>query len=182
MYSPVFLSRPTTSGSPPVLSISLSNHSFSILASSFAWTLAHSRPLWRFVFFSKRTFNALSSSSRCCRDNCFLLLVMCFILFLYASRADRGYLLLRLRHLLGSLFTCATRAYFMVNVLIVAFGLFQSRKHFPGPATMTCGQTFVSTFRNKFLQKDPPYKRLSLRVKLAAFRRKFITLFYHSLL
>src|SRR6266576_7256998 len=71
MYSPVFLSNPTTSGSPPVLSISLSDHSFSALASSFAFTLAHSRPLWRFIFFSKRAFNDLSSSSRCSGDNSF---------------------------------------------------------------------------------------------------------------
>src|SRR6266852_5417655 len=74
MYSPVFLSWPTTSGSPPVLSISLSDHSFSALASGFACTLAHSRPLWRFMFFSKRAFNALSSSSRCSGDKAFLLL------------------------------------------------------------------------------------------------------------
>src|SRR6266542_1065212 len=80
MYSPVFLSWPTTSGSPPVLSISLSDHSFSVLASSFDSTLAHSRPLWRFMLFSKRAFNALSSSSRCFGDNCFLLLVMLLIL------------------------------------------------------------------------------------------------------
>src|SRR5919106_6975450 len=86
MYSPVFLSWPTTSGSPPVLSISLSDHSFSVLASSFACTLAHSRPLWRFMFFSKRAFNALSSSSRCFGDNFFLLLVMLFILLLQADR------------------------------------------------------------------------------------------------
>src|SRR6266571_5132361 len=79
MYSPVFLSWPTTSGSPPVLSISLSDHSFSALASSFAWTFAHSRPLWRFRFFSKRAFNALSSSSRCFGGNSFLLLFMLFI-------------------------------------------------------------------------------------------------------
>src|SRR5215216_296693 len=92
MYSPVCLSNPTTSGSPPVLSISLSDHSFSILTSSFACTLAHSRPLWRFMFFSKRAFNALSSSSRCCGDNCFLLLVMLFILLLQVHRANRGYL------------------------------------------------------------------------------------------
>src|SRR2546425_3062348 len=71
MYSPVFLSNPTTSGSPPVLSISLSDQSFSALASSFAFTLAHSRPLWRFVFFSKRAFSALSISSRCSGDNSF---------------------------------------------------------------------------------------------------------------
>src|SRR6266545_4163573 len=86
MYSPVFLSNPTTSGSPPVLSISLSDHSFSVLASSFTWTLAHSRPLWRFMFFSNRSFNALSSSSRCSGDTCFLLLVMFFILLLQAHR------------------------------------------------------------------------------------------------
>src|SRR5712691_5552455 len=85
MYSPVFLSRPTTSGSPPVLSISLSDHSFSVLASSFACTFAHSRPLWRSMFFSKRAFNALSSSSRC-SDNSFLLLLMFFILLLQAHR------------------------------------------------------------------------------------------------
>src|SRR6058998_3313499 len=65
MYWPVLLSSPTTSGSPPVLSISLSDHSFSALASSFACTLVHSRPLWRFMFFSKRALNAPSISSRC---------------------------------------------------------------------------------------------------------------------
>src|SRR5438128_5319710 len=80
MYSPVFLSNPTTSGSPPVLSISLSDHIFSVLASSLVCTLAHSRPLWRSMFFSKRAFNALSSSSRCSGDNSFLLLLMFFIL------------------------------------------------------------------------------------------------------
>src|SRR5437870_12090029 len=86
MYSPIFLSWPTTSGSPPVLSISLSDHSFSVLASSFACTFAHSRPLWRSMFFSKRAFNALSSSSRCSGDNSFLLLLMFFILLLQAHR------------------------------------------------------------------------------------------------
>src|SRR6266571_8433855 len=89
MYSPVFLSWPTTSGSPPVLSISLSDHSFSALASSFACTLAHSRPLWRFRFFSKRSFNALSSSSRCFGDNSFLLLFMLFIVWTAARRVFR---------------------------------------------------------------------------------------------
>src|SRR2546422_4184750 len=95
MYSPVFLSNPTTSGSPPVLSISLSDHSFSVLASSFACTLAHSRPLWRFMFFSKRAFNAPSSSSRCSGDKSFLLLLMfrALVLIVVASRVS--YLLLR---------------------------------------------------------------------------------------
>src|SRR5436309_10500063 len=95
MYSPVFLSWPTASGSPPVLSISSSDHSFSVLASSFACTFAHSRPLWRFMFFSKRAFNALSSSSRCSGDNSFLLLLMFFILLLQTHRLHRltgGYL------------------------------------------------------------------------------------------
>src|SRR6476620_6088141 len=78
MYSPVFLSRPTTSGSPPFLSISLCDHSFSILASSFACTLAHSRPLWRFMFFSKRVFNILRSSSYCPDGNTFLVLSVFF--------------------------------------------------------------------------------------------------------
>src|ERR1041384_1712698 len=64
------------SGSPPVLSISLSDHSFSGLASSFACTLAHSTPLWRFMLLSKRAFKPASSSSRCFGDKSFLLLLM----------------------------------------------------------------------------------------------------------
>src|SRR4030095_5113417 len=86
MYSPVLLSCPTTSGSPPVLSISLSDHSFSALASSFVCTLAHSRSSWRFILFSKRAFITLSSSSRCSDDNFFLLLLMLLILLLQAHR------------------------------------------------------------------------------------------------
>src|ERR1700682_1484352 len=96
MYSPVFLSWPITSGSPPVLSISLSDHIFSALASSFDCTCAHSRPLWRLVFFSKRAFNAPSSSSCCSGDKSFLLLFMfraLVALIVVASRAF--YLLLR---------------------------------------------------------------------------------------
>src|SRR5213079_1194974 len=96
MYSPVFLSWPTTSGSPPVLSISLSDHTFSALASSFACTLSHSRPLLRFMFFSKRAFNAPSSSLRCSGDKSFLLLLMfraSVALIVAASRVS--YLLLR---------------------------------------------------------------------------------------
>src|ERR1700737_4809665 len=96
MYSPVFLSNPTTSGSPPVLSISLSDHSFSVLASSFACTLAHSRPLWRFMFFSKRAFNALSSSSRCSGDKSFLLLLKSdAFIALIGVASHVSYLLLR---------------------------------------------------------------------------------------
>src|SRR6516165_600464 len=95
MYSPVFLSWPTTSGSPPVLSISWSDHSFSVLASSLACTFDHSRPLWRFMFFSKRAFNVLSSSSRCSGDNSFLLLLMLFIVFAFMEK-PKGRLLERL--------------------------------------------------------------------------------------
>src|SRR5438067_1147941 len=99
MYSAVFLSWPTTSGSPPVLSISLSDHSFSALASSFACTLAHSRPLWRLMFFSKRAFNALRSSSRCPGDKAFLLL---FILLhcLYLIGVRRSCIHARVGHLI----------------------------------------------------------------------------------
>src|ERR1035441_6844116 len=79
LYSPVFLSSPPTSGSPPVRSISWSDHNFSAWASSRACTLAQSRPLWRFRFFSNRAFNVLSSSSRCFGDNSFLLVLMLLI-------------------------------------------------------------------------------------------------------
>src|SRR6266403_2125646 len=92
MHSPVFLSWPTTSGSPPVLSISLSDRSFSALASSFACTLSHSRPLWRFMFFSKRAFNALSSSSRCSGE---MLLMFRALVALIVVASRVSYLLLR---------------------------------------------------------------------------------------
>src|SRR5580765_6966986 len=48
------------------------DHSFAELASSFAFTLAHSRPLWRFMFFWKRACNVSSNSSRSFSDNFFL--------------------------------------------------------------------------------------------------------------
>src|SRR6266480_5260271 len=92
MYSPVFLSWLTTSGSPPVLSISLSDHCFSALPSSFACTLFHSRPLWRFMFFSKRAFNALSSSSRCSGE---MLLMFRALVALIVVASRVSYLLLR---------------------------------------------------------------------------------------
>src|ERR1700732_3112641 len=85
------------SGSPPVLSISLSDHSFSALASSFACTLAHSRPLWRFMFFSKRAFNAPSSSLRCSGDESFLLLLMFRVVIALIVVASRVSYLLRRR-------------------------------------------------------------------------------------
>src|SRR6266568_2778825 len=107
MYSSVFLSWPTTSGSPPVLSISLSDHSFSALASSFACTLSHSRLLWRFMFFSKRALNALSSSARCSGDKSFLLLLMsCALVALIVVASRVSYLLLRCAPPHGILSAC----------------------------------------------------------------------------
>src|SRR5258708_29210262 len=80
MYSPVFLSWPTTSGSPPVISISFSDHSFSVFASSFACTFAHSRPLWRFIFFFKRGFVAFRSFLRFfCEDFFFFFFFLFFL-------------------------------------------------------------------------------------------------------
>src|SRR3984893_19012096 len=49
-----------------------SDQSFAELASSFAFTLAQSRPLWRFMFFWKRARNVSSNSSRSFGDNFFL--------------------------------------------------------------------------------------------------------------
>src|SRR6266513_1040755 len=92
MYSPVFLSWPTTSGSPPVLAISLSDRSFSALASSFACTLSHSRPLWRFMFFSKRAFIVLGVSSRCSGE---MLLMFRALVALIVAASRVSYLLLR---------------------------------------------------------------------------------------
>src|SRR3989475_12961838 len=96
MYSPVFLSRPTTSGSPPVLSISLSDHSFSAFTSSFACTLAHSRPLWRFLFFFKPAFKSLCCSSGCFVVEAFFLLLMFFAIFFFLfSPSPVSYFFLR---------------------------------------------------------------------------------------
>src|SRR5256885_16195667 len=132
MYSPVFLSCPTTSGSPPVLSISLSDHSFSVLASSFACTLAHSRPLWRFMFFSKRAFNAPSSSLRCSGDKSFLLLLMSRALVALIVVASRvSYLLLRCAPPYGVFFGLSLRSYqFAVST---RFGVHPSIRPRPQP-------------------------------------------------
>src|SRR5258708_14627947 len=101
-----------TSGSPPVLSISLSDRSFSVLPSSFACTLAHSRPLWRFMFFSKRAFNAPSKSSRCSGDRSFLLLLMSRALIALIVVASRvSYLFLRRAPLHGGFFGLSLRSY-----------------------------------------------------------------------
>src|SRR5207253_1483079 len=144
MYSPIFLSNPTTSGSPPVLSISLSDHSFSALASSFACTLSHSRPLWRFMFFSKRAFNALSSSSRRSGDKSFLLLLMfraLIALIVVASRVS--YLLLRCAPPHGGFFGLSLRSYqFAVST---PFGVHPSvHPRSPPPGEYACVPSFPS--------------------------------------
>src|SRR5438309_8267225 len=144
MYSPVFLSCPTTSGSPPVLSISLSDHNFSALASSFACTLSHSRPLCRFMFFSKRAFNALSSSSRRSGDKSFLLLLMfraLIALMVVASRVS--YLLLRCAPPHGGFFGWSLRSYqFAVST---PFGVHPSvHPRSPPPGEYACVPSFLS--------------------------------------
>src|ERR1700682_99466 len=122
MYSPVFLSWPTMSGSPPVLSISLIDHSFSVFASSFTCTLAHSIPLWRFMFFSKRAFNAPSSSLRCSGDNSFLLLLMFRAAVAFIAVASRvSYLLLR----------CAPPQGFFASLYVLINSQFPRRSECP---------------------------------------------------
>src|SRR5580704_3656380 len=114
MYSPVFLSWPTTSGSPPLLSISWSVHSFSAFAPSFACTCDHSRPLWRCMCFSKRAFNTPSSSSRCSGDRSFFERLVAFFMMSLCS-IDSG-LLSRLRRPVG-LFDAELRGVFRVQPL-----------------------------------------------------------------
>src|ERR1700674_2310236 len=160
MYSRVFLSNPTTSGSPPVLSISLSDHSFSVLTSSFACTLAHSRPLWRFMFFSKRAFNAPSSSSRCSGDKSFLLLLMfnAFIaLIVVAPRVS--YLLLRCAPSHGGFFGLSLRSYqFAVST---PFGVHPSvHPRSPPPGEYACVRSFLSRQESAGKSRVPPPQTL----------------------
>src|SRR5579864_7358453 len=143
MYSPVFLSCPTTSGSPPVLSISLSDHSFSALTSSFACTLAHSRPLWRFMFFSKRAFNALSSSSRCSGDKSFLLLLAFRSLVAFIVVASRVSYLFRCAPPPGFFFGLSLRSYqFAVSTPFGAHPSVHPRS--PPPGGYACVPSFPS--------------------------------------
>src|SRR5580704_5548017 len=121
MYSPDFLSCPTMSGSPPVRSISLSDHTFSAFASSFACTSAHARPLWRFIFFSKRAFSALSSSSCCFGDNVFLLAAMSLITSYFLFRIRR-----RHNRSLPQKNTVTITLYFSVPSLEYALALYSS--------------------------------------------------------
>src|SRR5579871_787502 len=70
MYSPVFSSRRTTSGSPPVFSIPASDHIFSLFTSSFARMGVHLRPSWRCIFFSKRARKVCSRRWRSAGESC----------------------------------------------------------------------------------------------------------------
>src|SRR6266852_6612107 len=156
MYSPVFLSWPTTFGSPLVLSISLSDHSFSPLPSSFACTLAQSRPLWRFMFFSKRAFNALSSSSRCSGDKSFLPLLMfraLVVLIVVVSRVS--YLLLRCAPPHGFFFGLSLRPYqFAVST---PFGVHPSvHPRSPLPGEYACVPSFPSRQESARKSRAPP--------------------------
>src|SRR6266513_1748505 len=155
MYSPVFLSWLTTSGSPPVLSISLSDHCFSALSSSFACTLAHSRPLWRFMFFSKRAFNALSSSSRCSGDKSFLLLLMVRALVALMVVASRvSYLLLRCA-LAWFFFGLSLSSYqFAVST---PFGVHRPvHPRSPSPGEYACVPSFPSRKESAEKSRAPP--------------------------
>src|SRR5438094_3443698 len=156
MYSPVFLSCPTTSGSPPVLSISLSDHSFSALASSFACTLSHSRPLWRFMFFSKRAFKALSSSARCSGDKSFLLLLMFRALVAVMVRRFPRFLSASpLRSATWVFFVLSLRSYqFAVST---PFGLHPSvHPRSPPPGEYACVPSFPSRPESARKSRAPP--------------------------
>src|SRR5438445_1890996 len=142
------------SGSPPVLSISLSDHSFSALASSFACTLAHSRPSWRFLFFSKRAFNAPSSSSRCPGDKSLLLLLMFrAVLIVVASRVS--YLLLRCAPPHRGFFGLSLRSYqFAVST---PFGVHPSvHPRSPPPSEYACVPSFPSRQESAGKSRAPP--------------------------
>src|SRR5438477_3495471 len=156
MYSPIFLSWPTTSGSPPVLSISLSDYSFSALASSLACTLTHSKPLWRFMFFSKRTFNARSSSSPRSGDKPFLLLLMfCALVALIVVASLVSYLLLRCAPPHGFFFGLSLRSYqFAVST---PFGVHPSvHPRSPPPGEYACAPSFPSRQESAGKSRVPP--------------------------
>src|SRR4030081_970479 len=145
-----------TSGSPPVLSISWSDHSFSVFASSFACILTHSRPLWRFMFSSKRTFNALSSSSRCSGDKSFLLLLTfraLVALIVVASRVS--YQSLRCAPPHGGSFGLSLRSYqFAVST---PFGVHPSvHPRSPPPGEYACVRCFPSRQESAGKSRAPP--------------------------
>src|SRR5467141_2139194 len=145
-----------TSGSPPVLSISLSDHSFSVLVSSFACTLAHSRPLWRFMFFSKRAFNALRSCSHCSGDKAFLFLSMLGALVALIVVASRvSYLLLRCAPLHGVFFGLSLRSYqFAVST---PFGVHPSvHPRSPPPGEYACVPSCPSRQESAGKSRAPP--------------------------
>src|SRR5207302_10620442 len=156
MYSLVFLSRPSTSASPPVLPISLSHHTFSVLASIFACILAHSRPLWRFIFFSKRAFHALSSCSHCSDDKPFLLLLMFLaVVALIVVASCVSYLLLRCAPPHGSSFGLSLRSYqFAVST---PFGVHPSvHPRSPPPGEYACVPSFPSRRESAGKSRAPP--------------------------
>src|SRR5699024_819019 len=76
-------SNSITSGSPPVLSISWIDHTFSVLASSFSWTLIQLKSLLRCILSSKRDFNVSINSSCCSLVNSFCLFFVMFISTLF---------------------------------------------------------------------------------------------------
>src|ERR1700720_2131026 len=138
----------------------MSDHSFSALASSFVCTLSHSKPLWRFIFFSKRAFNALSSSSRCSGDKFFLLLSMFRALVaLIVVASGVSYLSLRCAPPHGCFFGLSLRSYqFAVST---PFGVHPSvHPRLPPPGEYACVPSFPSRQESAGKSRVPPPQTL----------------------
>ena len=120
----------------------------------------------RFMFFSKRAFNALSSSSRCSADKSFLLLLMfraLVVLIVVASRVS--YLLLRCAPPHGGFFGLSLRSYqFAVST---PFGVHPSvHPRSPPPGEYACVPSFTSVRnRQENLGRLLHKRRLLLRRK-----------------
>src|SRR5437667_12625659 len=93
------------------------------------------------MFFSKRAFNSLSSSSRCSADKSFLLLLMFRVLVALIVVASRvSYLLLRCAPPHGGFFGLSLRSYqFAVST---PFGVHPSVHPRSPPCEYACGPSF----------------------------------------
>src|SRR5215831_9414675 len=108
------------------------------------------------MFFSKRAFNALSSSSRCSGDKSFLLLLMFRVLVALIVVASRvSYLLLRCAPPHGGSFGLSLRSYqFAVSM---PFGVHPSvHPRSPPPGEYACVPTFPSRQESAGKAQAPP--------------------------
>src|SRR5207253_2300800 len=124
--------------------------------SCFACILAHSRPLWRFMFFSKRAFHALSSCSHCSGDKPFLLLLMFLaVVALIVVASCVSYLLLRCAPPHGSSFGLSLRSYqFAVST---PFGVHPSvHPRSQPPGEYACVPSFPSRQESAGKSRAPP--------------------------